>query len=63
MITTRYLITEWKNIDFFILINNADFLFDTDELLEKIQNIQNISTQFIVDIDSLSTKSQKNLIF
>ncbi len=60
---TNYLIPEWKNIDFFMLIENADLLFNTDELLEKLQNIKNISTQFIVDMDSLSIKSQKNLIF
>ncbi|MEG1021344.1 MAG: IPExxxVDY family protein [Myroides sp.] len=60
---THYLIPEWKNIDFFILIENTDFLFETEELLEKLQNIKNISTQFIVDIDSLNIKSQKNLIF
>ncbi len=60
---THYLIPEWKNIDFFIMIENADFLFDTEELLEKLQNIKNISTQFIVDMDSLNIKSQKNLIF
>ena len=61
--TTSYLIPEWKSIDYFILINNIDYLFNIDELIEKIQNIPNISTQFVVDIDSLSTKSQKNLIF
>lgn len=60
---THYLIPEWKNIDFFILIENTDFLFNTDELLEKLQNIKNISTQFVVDIESLNIKSQKNLIF
>lgn len=38
---THYLIPEWKNIDFFILIQNTDFLFNTDELLEKLQNIKN----------------------
>lgn len=60
---THYLIPEWKNIDFFILIENIDFLFNTDELLKKLQNIKNISTLFLVDIDSLNIKSQKNLIF
>lgn len=60
---TRYLIPEWKNIDFFILIENTDFLFNTDTLFDKLQKIKNISAQFIVDIDSLTLKSQKNLIF
>ncbi len=60
---TNYLIPEWKTIDFFILIENIDFLFNAEELLEKIQTIKNISTQFIIDMDTLSSKSQKNLIF
>jgi len=59
----NYLIPEWKNIDFFILIENVDELFNVDEFLEKLQKIKNISTFFTVDIASLSAKSQKNLIF
>lgn len=61
--TTNYLIPEWRTIDYFLLIENTDFLFDTESLLERIQNIPNISTQFEVAIDSLNIKSQKNLIF
>lgn len=59
----NYLIPEWKTIDFFILIENVDDLFDIDVLLEKLQKIKNISTYFTIDMTSLSPKSQKNLIF
>ncbi|UUV22125.1 IPExxxVDY family protein [Paenimyroides aestuarii] len=60
---TNYLVNEWKNIDFFILIENADLFFNPEELLEKLQDIKNLSTHFLVDWDSLSIKTQKNLIF
>lgn len=63
LLATNYLIPEWKTIDFFMLIENADDLFDVDDLLEKLQSIKNISTFFCVDTNSLSAKSQKNLIF
>lgn len=61
--STEYLIQEWKTIDYFILVENADHLFDEVELLEKLDKIKNVSTQFVVEPDSLSIKSQKNLIF
>jgi len=60
---THFLIPEWKTIDYFLLIENADFLFNTESLQEKLHNIKNISASFQVDIDSLNIKSQKNLIF
>lgn len=61
--STEYLVQEWKTIDYFILIENADVFFNEENLLEKLDKIQNISTQFLVDLDSLSIKSKKNLIF
>lgn len=61
--STDFLIQEWKTIDYFIIIENVDYLFNEDELLSKIEKVKNISTQFPVDFDSLSIKSQKNLIF
>ncbi len=60
---TEYLIPEWKNIDFFLRIENVDAYFEEDQLQLQLENINNISTHFIVDIASLSIKSQKNLIF
>ncbi|HUH26031.1 MAG TPA: IPExxxVDY family protein [Flavobacterium sp.] len=61
--STEYLISEWKNIDFFLLIEPIDDFFESNEILKKLESINNISTQFIVDMESLSNKSQKNLLF
>lgn len=61
--STEFLISEWKSIDFFLQIENIDDCFDSNDILKKLEEINNISTQFIVDMESLSTKSQKNLIF
>lgn len=60
---TEYLVPEWKSIDFFLLVENIDDFFDEEELLSKLESINKISTQFIVDRTTLSTKSQQNLIF
>lgn len=60
---TEYLVPEWKSIDFFLLVENTDVFFDEEELLSKLESINKISTQFIVDRTTLSTKSQQNLIF
>lgn len=61
--STDFLVPEWKTIDYFILIENADYIFNPQDLLNQLDQIKNISTHFIVDYDSLSLKSQKNLIF
>lgn len=61
--STEYLVPEWKSIDFFLLVENTDVFFDEDELLSKLESINNISTQFVIDRTTLSTKSQQNLIF
>lgn len=60
---TEFLIPEWKTIDFFICIENADFFFDEEALVQQLDEIKNISTHFAVDVESLSIKSKKNLIF
>jgi|SRR5690554_3437289 len=60
---TEYLIPDWKTIDFFLRIENVDLYFEEEQLQLQLENINNVSTHFIVDIASLSTKSQKNLIF
>lgn len=60
---TEYLLPEWKNIDFFLQVENIDPYFEGEQLQLQLENINNVSTHFVVDITTLSIKSQKNLIF
>ncbi|MBA5793069.1 IPExxxVDY family protein [Flavobacterium sp. xlx-214] len=61
--TTEYLVPEWKTIDYFLQIENADDFFQMDEIENQLNKIKNISMYFVVDIESLSAKSKKNILF
>lgn len=58
---TLHLIPEMKKVDYFLKIENIDERFDTEKILKKITEIEQISTSFIVETQNI--KSIKNLIF
>lgn len=58
---TMNLIPELKTADYLLKIDNIDSSFNSEEVIEKINTIQNVSTIYKVDITNL--KSINNLIF
>ncbi len=58
---TNYLIPEYKNVDYFIKIDNGDFFKHTDSTIKKINEITQITMAYQVSPDEL--KSKNNLIF
>lgn len=57
-----YLLPEYKNVDFFLKIENAEFSdSELQEILSKLKEIKNVTAAFRVDVASL--KSKNNLIF
>jgi len=58
---TVFLLPEYKKADYLIKIENIDYGFDTDEIIEKILKIKNVTTAYSVDTTNL--KSKNNLIF
>lgn len=58
--TTHHLIPEYKEVDYFLKIEQEDTEVDAD-LLKSILEIPKIITAYPIDVDKL--KSKKNLIF
>jgi hypothetical protein len=58
---TVFLLPEYKKADYLIKIENIDYGFDADEIIEKILKIKNVTTAYSVDTTNL--KSKNNLIF
>ena len=58
---TVFLLPEFKKADYLIKIENIDYGFDSDSIIEKIQGIKNVTTAYAIDITNL--KSKNNLIF
>ncbi len=56
-----YLVPEYKKADYLLKIENIDFDFDEEEIIEKISSIKNITTVYTIDATNL--KSKNNLIF
>jgi|SRR5690606_34309526 len=57
-----YLLPEYKNVDFFLKIENAEYTDDEIlEMISKLKNIKNVTAIFRVDVAAL--KSKNNLIF
>lgn len=54
-----YLLPEYKNVDYFLKIDNS--INNTKNLILKMKDIPQIITTFAVDVDTL--KSKNNLIF
>ena len=58
---TVFLLPEYKKADYLIKIENVDYGFDADEIIDKIVKIKNITTAYSIDTTNL--KSKNNLIF
>ena len=58
---TVFLLPEFKNADYLIKIENIDYGFDSESIVDKIQEIKNVTTAYTIDITNL--KSKNNLIF
>ena len=58
---TVFLLPEFKKADYLIKIENIDYGFDSESIVEKIQEIKNVTTAYTIDITNL--KSKNNLIF
>lgn len=61
VLKTYHLLPEFKKVDYFIKINNDDFQFDEDSIIQTIKSIPQIITTYTVAIESI--KSKDNLIF
>lgn len=59
-LTKKHLIPEYKNVDYFIKLEQED-LESEDDILKSIISIPKIITAYTVDADAL--KSKNNLIF
>lgn len=58
---TVFLLPEFKKADYLIKIENIDYGFDSESIIDKIQEIKNVTTAYAIDITNL--KSKNNLIF
>lgn len=58
---TMNLIPELKTTDFLLKIDNVDFSFNCQEIINKISKIKDVSTVYRVETDKI--KSINNLIF
>ncbi len=58
---TVFLLPEFKKADYLIKIENIDYGFNSESIIEKIQEIKNVTTAYAIDITNL--KSKNNLIF
>jgi hypothetical protein len=58
---TVFLLPEFKKADYLIKIENIDYGFDSESIIEKIQEIKNVTMAYTIDITNL--KSKNNLIF
>lgn len=58
---TVFLLPEFKKADYLLKIENIDYEFDEEAMLEKILSIKNITTVYAIDTTNL--KSKNNLIF
>lgn len=56
-----FLLPEYKKADYLIKIENIDYGFDSEAIIEKIQEIKNVTMAYPIDITKL--KSKNNLIF
>lgn len=59
--STAYLLPEYKKVDFFIKISNAENEININEIVSKINNINNVNMVYSVDVNRI--KSKNNLIF
>ncbi|MEY2738940.1 MAG: hypothetical protein RL259_849, partial [Bacteroidota bacterium] len=58
---TVFLLPEYKKADYLLKIENIDYEFDEEDMIEKILSIKNVTTAYIIETTNL--KSKNNLIF
>ncbi len=59
--SSAYLLPEYKKVDFFLKIGNAEKEINITEIVSKINTINNIKMVYKVEVDKI--KSKNNLIF
>lgn len=59
--TKIYLIPEFKRVDYFLKIENADALINISSITDLIKKIDRVSTVYTVEVEKI--KSKNNLIF
>ena len=59
--TKIYLIPEFKNVDFFLKIENGEVNIDVSKITNCIKKIERVSTVYAVEVEKI--KSKNNLIF
>lgn len=59
--TSAYLLSEYKKVDYFLKIENAEKEININEIVSKINRIESI--KMVYAIDSEKIKSKNNLIF
>ncbi len=57
----QYLVPEYKKADYILKIDNTDTFFDTNEIVKKLQTIEQIVLLYTIETNKL--KSKNNLIF
>ncbi len=58
---TVFLLPEYKKADYLLKIENIDYEFDEEILIEKMLSIKNVTTAYTIETTNL--KSKNNLIF
>ena len=58
---TVFLLPEYKKADYLLKIENIDYDFDEEDMIEKILSIKNVTTAYTIETTNL--KSKNNLIF
>ena len=59
--TKIYLIPEFKNVDYFLKIENSEVNIDVSKITNCIKKIDRVSTVYAVEVEKI--KSKNNLIF
>ena len=59
--TNVFLLPEFKKVDYIIKIEDTGSLFETDILIDKLLQIKQVNTAYVIDHEKL--KSKNNLIF
>ena len=59
--TKIYLIPEFKNVDYFLKIENGEVNIDVSKITNCIKKIDRVSTVYAVEVEKI--KSKNNLIF
>lgn len=58
---TVFLLPEYKKADYLLKIENIDYEFDEEDMIDKILSIKNVTTAYTIETTNL--KSKNNLIF